>query len=139
MKQAILLLIVLTTFSCAKPDPNSFIPHLEGYWEIDEVVLADGKKHTYNFNDTVDFWEVSDSLTGFRKKLQPRIGGTYETSDDQEYFVLRVENDSLNVYYKTDYAQWKETILKATESSLLIQNKDKIKYLYKRYEPILLD
>ena len=121
--------------ACGK-DPESFIPHLNGYWEIDEVTLADGTKRDYTYNDTVDYLNISDSLTGFRKKLKPGFDGTYTTSDDSESFELKIEKDKLHIYYTTPYAQWKETVLNATDEQLLIVNDQNIRYLYKRFEPI---
>ena len=121
--------------ACGK-DPESFIQHLNGYWEIDEVTLADGTKRDYTYNDTVDYLNISDSLTGFRKKLKPGFDGTYTTSDDSESLELKIEKDKLHIYYTTPYAQWKETVLNATDEQLLIVNDQNIRYLYKRFEPI---
>ncbi len=135
MKKYTFLILSLILLSCSN-DPNSLVKHLNGYWEIDEVTLADGSKRDYTYNDTVDYINVTDSLTGFRKKLKPGFDGTYLTSDDAESFILKIENDSLHIYYTTPYAEWKETILKASEDQLLIVNDQHIRYLYKRFEPI---
>lgn len=135
MKKIILYVALLLFFACGKK-PETFIPHLNGYWEIDEVTMPDGSKREYTYNDTVDFLSISDSLHGFRKKLKPGFDGTYTTSDDAEELTLKIENDSLNIYYTTDFANWKETVLDATDDKLLIINAQKIKYLYKRFEPI---
>ena len=120
-------------------NPETLIPHVEGYWEIEEVTLVDGSKKEYQFNETIDYISVNDSLTGFRKKLKPGINDTYFTSDDAESLTLKVENDSLNIYYSTPYANWKETVLEATPEHLKLINQNKIVYLYKRYTPINLD
>ncbi len=138
MKKIIAILLLSITLSCAN-NPEAYIEHLNGYWEIDEVILPDGSKRDYNFNDTIDFLNITDSLTGFRKKLKPNFDGTYSTSDDAESLKLVIENDSLNIYYKTPFAEWKETVLKATKDQLIIQNQSKLRYVYKRYEPLDLD
>lgn len=135
MKKYTVLIFGLILLSCSN-DPNALIEHLDGYWEIDEVTMADGSKREYTYNDTVDYFSISDSLTGFRKKMKPSFDGTYTTSDDSESLNLKIENDSLNIYYTTPFANWKETVLDATEEKLLIINDQKIKYLYKRFEPI---
>lgn len=135
MKKIILYVALLLFFACGK-NPETLITHLNGYWEIDEVTMPDGSKREYTYNDTVDFLSISDSLHGFRKKLKPGFDGTYTTSDDAEELTLKIENDSLNIYYTTDFANWKETVLDATDDKLLIINAQKIKYLYKRFEPI---
>jgi len=138
MKKLVCLIFTLSMFSCSN-NPEVFIPFIDGYWEITEVTLSDGTKRDYNYNDTIDYIEVSDSLTGFRKKLKPNFVGTYETSKSVETFSIKIENDSLNIYYKTPYSNWKETILNANENQLVVVNADKNVYIYKRYEPLDLD
>ena len=138
MRKVFLLLALGIIFSCSK-DPETLITHLNGYWEIDEVTLPDGTKRDYNYNDTIDFLSINDSLTGFRKKMKPNFDGSFSTSNDAEALKIVIENDSLNIYYKTPYSEWKETVLDATEDKLLIQNKDKLLYLYKRYEPLVIE
>ena len=132
-----LVLLCLLLLSCSE-DPNSYIEHLEGYWEIEEVTLANGSKKQYEFNETIDYISINDSLIGFRKKLKPGINDTYFTSDDAEALVLKIENDSLNAYYSTPYANWKETILEATPTRLKVSNKRNDVYVYKRYTPLQL-
>lgn len=131
-------LVFMAFFNCSN-NPETFVEHIEGYWEIDEVTLKDGSKRDYNFNSTIDYIEITDSLTGFRKKLKPNFSGTFETSNDAEQLKIVLENDSLNLYYKTLFHSWKETVLNATKDELLILNANKDMYLYKRYEPINLE
>jgi hypothetical protein len=135
MKRLLLSFLTLLLFNCSN-NPERYIPFLEGYWEITEVTLPDGTKKIYDFNNTVDYIKISDSLNGFRKKLKPILTGGFQTSNDVEELQLKIENDSLNVYYRTPFAQWKETILSATEDELLVINKAKVRYLYKRFKPI---
>ena len=101
--------------------------------------MADGSKKEYKFNETIDYISVNDSLKGFRKKLKPGINDTYFSSDDEEAIVLKIEDNKLNIYYNTPYANWKETVLEATESQLRIINESENIYVYKRYTPIKLD
>ncbi len=129
-------ILTIVLLNCSN-DPEYYIPYLNGYWEIDEVILNDGGKRDYSYNDTIDFIEVTDSLSGTRRKLKPTIYGTYETSKHIESFHIKLENDSLNIYYETPYSNWKETVLKANENQLTILNStNKDVYIYKRYEPM---
>jgi hypothetical protein len=138
MKRILIILIILTNLSCKK-NPETYIGHLNGYWEIEKVILASGEEHSYNYNELIDYFSVSDSLKGFRKKVKPLLNGTFETSKDAEQFVLKIEHDSLNIYYKTDFSNWKETILQASESELKIINKDKNIYVYKPYKSLIVN
>ena len=138
MKKTIFLLTCVIITSCGK-NPETYVQHLNGYWEIDEVTLPDGSKRDYNYNDTIDFLNITDSLTGFRQKVKPNLNGTYSTSGDVESLKLVIENDSLNIYYKTPFSEWKETVMKANENQLIIKNQDNLIYTYRRYEPLDLD
>ena len=138
LKRCTAIIGFLVLLSCSK-NPESYIEHLSGYWEIDEVTFPDGLKRDYNYSDTVDYISITDSLTGFRKKLKPNLDGTYSTSDDAESLKVVIENDSLNIYYKTPFSEWKETVIKATENQLIVQNQDNMRYIYRRYEPLDLN
>lgn len=138
MKKVLTVLILLTLTSCTN-NPESFIEHLNGYWEIEEVTLADGTKKEYTYNDTVDFISINDSLIGYRKKLKPTFNGTFQTSSDTENIKAIIENNTLNLYYTTPFGNWKEIVLNATKDKLLIENEAKVIYLYKRYQPLELD
>lgn len=131
-------LFCFLTLSCSE-NPEIYIQHIEGYWEIEVVTMADGSKKEYKFNETIEYISLNDSLVGFRKKLKPGINDTYFTTSDAEVISLKIENDSLNLYYSTPYANWKETVMEATSTKLLIINKNKNIYLYKRYTPLKLD
>ena len=138
MKRLIFLFFILITMSCSD-NPESYIEHINGYWEIEKVVLADGSEKEYNYNETVDYFNISDSLFGYRKKLKPNFEGKYTTSKSSESFKIVIENDSLNVYYKTPFDSWKETILHASEDKLKVINSSKNVYLYKRFIPINIE
>ena len=138
MKRFAILLLIFINISCKK-NPEDFIKHINGYWEIEKAILASGEKHDYNYNEYIDYFQASDSLTGFRKKLKPTLRGTFETTKDSENFILKIENDSLNIYYSTKFSNWKETILLATNHELKIMNAHKDVFLYKKYEPLKLN
>jgi hypothetical protein len=138
MRLGFSILIVLILTSCSN-NPETFIPHLNGYWEIESVTLSDGTKRSYKFNGTIDYISISDSLAGFRKKLKPSFDGSFSTSNDAETITLKIENNNLIMYYKTEFSNWKETVLNASESELRIINTNKDVYLYKRYHPLNLE
>lgn len=138
MKRLLILLLILINFSC-KENPETYIKHLNGYWEIEKVTLPSGKVHNYKYNGVVDYFKVTNSLTGFRTKLKPTLDGKFETSTNSEEFVLKIEHDSLNIYYKTKFSKWKETILSASDNELKIINANKAVFLYKPFKAINLN
>lgn len=134
MKRLCIILLIIANYGC-KEAPENLIAHLNGYWEIKKVTSANGTVHDYKYNTFIDYFEVTDSLTGFRKKLKPLLDGTFETTQDAEQFMLKIENDSLNIYYKTPFSNWKETIISATDQELKIINANKDLFLYKPFKP----
>ena len=138
MKRLLFCLFIIINLGCQKNN-EIFIKHLNGYWEIEKVILPSGEEHVYNYNEFIDYFNVNDSLKGFRKKLKPTLNGTFEASNDAEKFVLQIEQDSLNIYYQTNFANWKETILFANEKELKIINAERKIYIYKSFKPIYLN
>jgi len=140
MKYAHILPVIasLIMFSCSKNTDN-FIEHLSGYWEIERVIMKDGTKREFKINQMIDYIFIDDSLTGFRKKLQPNFQGTYTGSDDTEVFKLTKDNNTLKITYTTDLNTWTETIIFANSNTLIIKNDAEITYEYKRYQPITIE
>lgn len=127
--------LFLFAVSCAKQAPEDMIPMLNGYWEIEEVVKPGGEKIKFEINETVDYIHIVDS-TGFRTKLKPQLDGTYEDTESKEGLKVKVEKDSLKIYYTTLYNNWSETVLNASEESFEVINDRNIKYKYKKFTPI---
>ena len=137
MRALSVALIFFVVVSCGQ-QPKNQLKHLNGYWEIAFVRSSNGDAKAYNYNTTIDYIYIKDGK-GFRKKLQPGINNSYKTSDDAEALEVKIENDSLNLYYSTPLMNWKETVLKANETELEVINKEQVIYVYKRYQPINLN
>ena len=138
MKRIFLILMICLLAGCSK-NPEELLPHLEGYWEIEKAIMQDGSIKTYEFNETIDYISFNENMKGFRKKLKPSFNNTYSTSESVEGLMIKIENDSLNLYYKTPFSSWKETVLNATVKELKIKNESNTTYIYKRYESLELD
>jgi hypothetical protein len=134
VKKAIFILFLgITLISCSN-SPQEKIDNLNGYWEITKAELPEGITKEFKYSEIVDYIKV-DSTSGFRKKVRPQIDGGFITSNDEEIFQVKLENDSINLYYSTPYANWKETLLTSEENKLVVLNPDGIIYTYKRFTP----
>jgi len=132
------LIIVLVLSSCAT-NPEDKIPYIDGYWEIKEV-KKDGKLiKEYSISTSVDYFEINDNLTGFRKKVSPTFNGTFTITQDQAPFTLKIENDTLNIYYNHNNVITKETIIKASKEVLIIANSQGFHYIYEPFESINIE
>lgn len=134
MKQ-FLILSLLLCFSCGSKIKKDEISLLNGYWEIKEVIFKDGTKKEYSVNTTIDFIKL-DSLIGYRKKVDPKFNGTYETSNDAEPLTIRISNDSIFMSYNKDSNTWEELILSLSNKNFSVINDQGITYKYERFEPI---
>ncbi|GLB52305.1 hypothetical protein NBRC110019_13440 [Neptunitalea chrysea] len=142
MKFVKILFFITLSFSilgCSKQITEIDLSNLNGYWEIDKVVTSDGATKQYQVNTTVDYLELKDSLSGFRKKMYPTLNGTYKTNSDAEFFTIIKENKDYYFDYKTSMDEWKEKLLKVDKDHFSISNDSGNTYYYKRFEPINIE
>lgn len=129
----ILLLLIVFFLSCEKPDPETQKQNLSGYWEIKSVKMPDGEKKEFDINTVVDFIELNGD-SGTRIKVSPKFDGTFITNGVAENFTLKIEEDSLRLYYKTPFDEWKETVIEAKDSTLSVKNRDNKIYTYSKFK-----
>jgi len=132
-----LLFITLSLLSCQQNIDDDDIAKINGYWEIEEVVLPDGEEKEYKISETVDFFEIKNNI-GFRKKVMPQIDGTYKANDLQEDIKITKSGDTVFIEYSTAYAKWKEQVLKVSDENLVLKNKQNLEYHYKKPVPFTL-
>jgi len=124
--------------SCADKHPKDQIQFIDGYWEIKSVEMPDGSIREFTVNTSIDFIEVNGD-SGVRKKLMPRLDGSFKEFPTREKFTFVIRNDSLLMYYQTPFANWMEKVIEATDSILIVENKDRKAYVYKRFKKLELE
>ena len=133
MKKFLLLLgLTLGFISCGGNDPSTQTPFIEGYWEIRSVEMPDGTLKEFTVNTSVDYITVAGD-SGVRKKLMPRMDGSFREFPTSEKFKVIQQNDSLYMFYETPFATWKEVVLNADELELVVKNANGI-YVYNRFK-----
>jgi hypothetical protein len=138
MRQLVIILVSIFLYSCGDTVTKEDLSFLDGYWEIKQVKFPNGDTKTYEINATVDYIEVTGSK-GYRKKVQPLIDGSFETSDDAEYFSITERDGSFIIVYENAMAVWEEEIKSISVSELRLVNEEQITYIYKRFQPITLE
>jgi len=124
---------LLVISACSSPSSVD-VQQLNGYWSISSVELEDGTRKDFKISTTVDFIEVTDT-SGVRKKVNPKLDGSFITSDNFETFLVKKIQDSIQLQYRTEFDQWNETVLSTTDSTFSVLNKDQKIYHYKRFTP----
>ncbi len=137
MKKSIVLLLLFTLISCHTAVKKESLPKLNGYWEIKNVVLANGEKKEYKVNETVDFFKFKDSV-GFRQKVMPQFDGHFQTNGIKENIKVKERKGEYVIEYSTPYGSWEEQIIELGDSVLVLKNQSKLQYEYKRFTPFYI-
>ncbi len=134
MKKTLLLLVFFAAVSCGIAIDDENLKNLNGYWEIQEVVMPDGSKKDYKINPTIDYFELKGK-EGFRKKVMPQFDGTYLVNDVSEKIVITQKDGKTFVNYTTEFAKWQEEILSLDDDELVLKNSHEMEYHYIKPEP----
>lgn len=127
-------------FGCTSKVNEEDLTNLNGYWQIEKVRFPNGETKDFSISPTIDYIELN-GLEGYRKKVQPKLDGTYETSADAEYFIIEVTEANFQMSYNSKIVSnpgrhRKETIIKLSNIRFSVVNKDMLTYTYKRFESI---
>ncbi|MFK8297632.1 hypothetical protein ACI76O_06880 [Capnocytophaga cynodegmi] len=131
MKKLLVSLIFIILVSCNQKIKESDLQHLNGYWEIEKVVMPDKSTKEYKVNTTYDYIEIKNS-EGFRKKVYPQLTGNFQTSDDSEIFKITKEDNVFKMNYENGENQWTEVLELVNETSFVVKNEANITYHYKK-------
>ncbi|MGB5359503.1 hypothetical protein [Eudoraea sp.] len=135
MRKLVSLLSFICFLACSEKISVSDLNHISGYWEIKEVKFPDGESKEYDVNMTIDYFEYNNKI-GFRKKVQPRFDGTYNTSNDAESFQIIERDGFFWMRYQNDLSSWEEQITEITKTNMVLKNKEGLSYHYRRFVPI---
>ena len=127
------IILIMITLGCEKPNPLVQKENLAGYWEIKSVTMPDGTEKNFGINALIDFIEVSGD-SGVRTKVAPKFDGSFANNGSAEKFSIKIENDSLRLYYETPFDTWAETVLSAKDSALVVRNRDNKVYSYIKFK-----
>jgi hypothetical protein len=137
MKKIYAVLFMLLLTSCNQRIAQEDLSKLNGYWEIDKVIYPDGTEKEYAINETFDYFHIQ-SNKGFRKKVKPQLNGRFFVDDQSEKVEISIEKEQVLLSYSTPYAKWKENLVTLTDEELVLVNKAKMTYHYKKATPIQL-
>lgn len=137
MKKIYLFLFTaLIAVSCSGVSESDF-SKINGYWEIQKVVMPDGSKKEYKINPTIDHFELKGK-EGTRTKVMPQFDGTYRTNELSESFTIDQIDGKTYINYTTDNAKWKEELIELSDDELTVKNEQGIEYHYSKPEPFTI-
>ncbi len=134
MKKINFILIILFGLFFHSCNESKDIQFLNGYWEIKSVSI-DGKEiKNYPFSGTIDYFILDKNNNGFRKKVKPKIDGSFDiTMHEIEFKIEMKKNDIYLVYGKGK--NFVESIVKLDSTKMILKNMDGFFYEYKRFFP----
>lgn len=132
-KKFFCLLLIFSLLSCNQVITDKDIAKINGYWEIEKVILPNGEKKLYKMNETIDYFEVKNNK-GFRKKVTPQFDGSYLVNNEFEAISISKKENLYSIKYKTKYASFEEKIIEIRDSILVLKN-DSLEYHYKKSIP----
>ena len=126
-----ILFISLLFVACQQKIQPNDIAKINGYWEIEKVTFDTGKDKDYGMNESYDYFEIKDNK-GIRKKVMPQLDGTFLVNDTFENVTIRFTDDKVFLDYVTPYMKWSEELISLSAAELVLLNKEKTEYHYKK-------
>ena len=126
-----LIILFFFVISCNK---QINIDLINGYWEIVSVSKNNEFIKEYPFSNAVDFFIIDSLNNGFRKKIKPKINGSFEITLHEIPISIKNNNNSYEIKYYSAGNQYVETISKLDQNRLVIKNSEGIIFSYKRFE-----
>lgn len=134
----VLSILLVLLVGCSPKVSQEDLQLLNGYWEIEKVSFPNGETKDFMSSTTIDYIEL-DGMKGFRKKVQPKFNGTFETSNDAELFTIVKNGEGFDLNYSGSANSWKEAVMSISRDNFSVTNQDSLNYSYKRYEPMYLN
>ncbi|MBC7748820.1 MAG: hypothetical protein H7Z76_09655 [Methylotenera sp.] len=138
MKKTVSILFLVFLFvGCQQKVKPEDISKINGYWEVEKVVFDSIKDKEYRMNEVYDYFEIKNNK-GIRKKVMPQLNGTFVVNDTYENVTVRFADDKVFLDYSTPYMKWSEELIAVSAEELVLLNKEKAEYHYKKATPINL-
>ncbi len=138
MKKTVSILFLAFLFvACQQKVKPEDISKINGYWEVEKVVFDSIKDKEYVMNEVYDYFEIKNNK-GIRKKVMPQLDGTFVVNDTYENVTVRFADDKVFLDYSTPYMKWSEELIAVSAEELVLLNKEKMEYHYKKATPINL-
>ena len=134
----LLIGLLFILISCG-PEPEVLIEHLDGYWEISHVKKGNQIIREFSTSPIIDYWEVGEDRTGFRKKVMPNLDGKLIITQHRAPFTIKIENGKPVIHYDDNGNTFSETIISASAEELILANEDGMTYTYKPYKQSTTD
>lgn len=132
MKNYIYLLLAIIIISCGSNEEK--IKAIEGYWNIDEVILPDGSEREFPFSNHMDHFEI-DGYQGVKDRVSPTYDGSFISYGNPISFQWEEIDGDLYLIFLEGENAYTQTVETATEETLVLVHENGTRYTYKSYTP----
>jgi hypothetical protein len=130
MKKISYLMLIFLMISCSSNEEK--IQAIEGYWNIDEVILSDGTDREFPFSNHMDHFEI-DGFKGVKNRVSPRYNGSFVSFGNPIYFQWEEKDGDLCLTFQEGDGIYTQKVKKATKKTLVLLHENGTRYTYKRY------
>lgn len=132
MTRFVLLFLILGISSCHNSVENQ-VAKLEGYWNIDKVVLADGSEKEFPFSNHMDFFVIEGSK-GMKHRVSPKYDGTMINYGSPIPFKWENDEGLLVLTFNEGDRSYRQAVVTATSKELVLLHDNGTKYYYQVYK-----
>jgi len=141
MRKLSFSILFMLLIGCKQPRVYTLedFQNMNGYWEITEVIYPNGEKKEYSISTTIDYIEINGDK-GFKKKVNPKLDGTYQTSNDAVNFrIVKKADKGYFISYNDAMNSWQESINFLGVDYFSLKSSEGLIYCYDRYKPIQMN
>jgi hypothetical protein len=131
-------IIFLIFVSCSNTPRNNPLL-VDGIWEIESVYNQENLLKSYKISTSLDLFKIISDSAGYRKKLSPIFDGSYQASENRKDFKISNFENTILLTYGEGENTIVEELIKVTPNKLVLRNKNKFDFHYKKYEPIKIE
>lgn len=132
MKKYIVLILAITLTACSSNEEK--IKAIEGYWNIDEVILPNGSEREFPFSNHMDHFEIN-GFKGVKNRVSPTYDGGFISYGNPIYFKWEEKDGDLLLTFQEGEASYIQTVETATKETLVLLHENGTRYTYKAFTP----
>ncbi len=134
MKKINFVIIILSGLIFYSCNETKNLQYLNGYWEINSVMIEGKEIKNYPFSGTIDYFILDEKNKGFRKKVKPKIDGSFQINMHEMKFEIEMKKKDIYLVYGKG-KNFVESIIKLDSTKMILKNMDGFVYEYKRFLP----
>jgi len=133
MKRFLAVITIVLFTSCGNTISDQLI-HIEGYWNIENVTLPDGSEREFPFSNHMDHFEI-EGKQGIKYRVSPTYDGGFVNYGSPVNFTCEEIDGELQLLFKDGEQAYTQTVVNATETTLVLQHENGTIYNYSSYNP----